>query len=169
MNKITDKSVVEIDYILKNSQGNVIDTSEGEKPLSFIMGRKNIIPGLEAEISKKNIGDSFSVVISPKDAYGMRDETLVHAVPKSQFGDDVDQVQLGSQLEVETQDGEPMIVQVTELTENEIVLDGNHPMAGETLHFDIKVLGSREATNEELDRGFLVEEESKCDPQGGCC
>ena len=169
MSTINSNSVVEIDYTLKNNSGDVVDSSESAGPLSFIMGKENIISGLEVEISKKSVGDFFSVTVLPENAYGSRNEAMVQTVPKSQFGDDVDSLQIGSQLQVQTHDGEPMIVQVTEIRENEIILDANHPMAGETLHFDVKILSSREATSEELDRGYLIPEKSECDPNGGCC
>ena len=169
MSTINENSVVEIDYILKNDQGEVVDSSEGTGPLSFIMGKKNIIPGLESEIATKSVGDSFKVIIEPKDAYGDRLDAMVQSVPKAQFGEDADKVQLGSQFQVEDKNGQPLVVQVVEIKDDVIVLDANHPMAGETLHFDVTILGTREATNEELERGYIVPEKSECDPNGGCC
>ena len=169
MAEIKNNQVVEMDYTLKNTNGDIIDSSEGVGPLSFIMGKQNIIPGLEAEIAKKSVGDEFSVVISPEDAYGPRNEAMIQAVPKEQFGEDADNVQLGSHFHVQDQNGQPLVVEVIEIRENEIVLDGNHPMAGETLHFDVKILSTREATEEELERGHLGHDHSGCDHDGGCC
>lgn len=169
MNEIKDNNVVEIDYTLKNDNGDIIDSSDGVGSLSFIMGKKNIIPGLEAEIAKKVVGDSFNVTVLPKDAYGERNDSMVQSVPRAQFGDDADKIQLGSQFQVQDQSGQPLLVQVVDLKDDEIVLDANHPMAGETLHFEVKILSTREATSEELEKGYLEPEKSECDPNGGCC
>ena len=94
---------------------------------------------------------------------------MIHSVPKSQFGDDAEAIQLGSQFQVQDKSGQPLIVQVVEIKSDVIVLDANHPLAGETLHFEVTILGTREATNEELERGYLVSEKSECHPNGGCC
>ena len=169
MSEILENHVVEIDYQLKNTEGQIIDSSERVGPLSFIMGKQNIIPGLEAEIAKRNIGDSFNVSINPEDAYGQRNEAMIQSVPKAQFGDDADKIQLGSQFQVQDQNGQPLLVQVIDIKDDEIVLDANHPMAGETLHFDVTILSAREATKEELEQGYLTPEKSECDPNGGCC
>ena len=169
MSDIKNENVVEIDYTLKNDQGAILDSSEGAKPLSFIMGKKNIIPGLEAAIGGKSVGDSFQVEISPKDAYGEKIDGLIQSVPKSEFGENADKVEVGHQFQVQNHDGQPMIVQVIEVNETHVVLDGNHPMAGQTLHFDVKIISSREATPEELERGHMFESHGECDPDGGCC
>ena len=169
MNEIKENNVVEIDYTLKNDNGDIIDSSDGVGSLSFIMGKKNIIPGLEAEIAKKVVGDSFHVTVLPKDAYGERNESMVQSVPRAQFGDDADKIQLGSQFQVQDQSGQPLLVQVVDLKDDEIVLDANHPMAGETLHFEVKILSTRDATSKELEKGYFGPQKSECDPKGGCC
>ena len=133
------------------------------------MGKKNIIPGLENEIAGKSVGDSFNVTIAAEDAYGLRDEKMIQSVAKSEFGENADKVEVGHQFQIQNQNGEPMIVRVIEVKESEIVLDANHPMAGETLHFDVKIVSTREATEKELERGELVEDKGECDPDGGCC
>lgn len=169
MNTINENAVVEIGYVLKNGESEIVDSSKDSGPLSFIMGKKNIIPGLESEIATKSVGDSFKITVEPKDAYGERIEAMVQSVPKAQFGDDADKVQLGSQFQVEDKNGQPLVVQVIEIKNDVIVLDANHPLAGETLHFDVTILSTREATSEELEKGYLVPEKSECDPNGGCC
>ena len=100
MNTVKNDSVVEIDYTLKNVNGDVIDSSEEMGPLAFIMGKKNIIPGLEAEIAGKNVGDSFNVTIKPDDAYGQRDERMIQSVPKSEFGENAEKVEIGHQFQI---------------------------------------------------------------------
>ncbi len=169
MSVVKNDNVVEIDYTLKNENGDVVDSSDGMEPLAFIMGKKNIIPGLESEIAGKSVGDSFNVTIAPEEAYGLRDEKMIQSVSKSEFGENADKVEVGHQFQIENQSGEPMIVRVVEVKDSEIVLDANHPMAGETLHFDVKIVSTREATQEELERGELVEDEGGCDPDGNCC
>ena len=157
MSLVENNHVVEINYTLKNSNGDVVDSSKEEGPLAFIMGKKNIIPGLEAEILGKNVGDSFNATILPEDAYGAINESMIQSVPKSEFGENADQVQVGSQFQVQNENGEAMIVRAIEIKESEIVLDANHPMAGETLHFEVQIMSARSATEEELSLGYLSE------------
>jgi FKBP-type peptidyl-prolyl cis-trans isomerase SlyD len=169
MDTVQSNNVVDIEYTLKGSDGELIDSSKGLGPLSFIQGKKNIIPGLEAEMEGKKLGDSFQISVTPDLAYGNRDETLVQSVPKVQFGESTEKVKVGDQVQVKSQNGEPMVVMAREINDDSIVLDANHPLAGMTLHFDVEVVGIRAATSEELDRGYLQEEKSECDPNGGCC
>ena len=169
MDTIQNNNVVDIEYTLTNSDGAVIDSSKGREPLSYIQGKANIIPGLESEIEGKKLGDKFNVTIDPENAYGDRDDNLTQSVPKSNFGEDVWKVKVGDQLEVRNQNGEPMVVTVAEVKEEEIVLDANHPLAGMALTFDVEIVGIREATAEELELGYISEEKAECDPQGGCC
>ena len=133
------------------------------------MGKKNIIPGLELEIKGKKIGETFNVTIQPEDAYGVRNESMVQSVPKSQFGEDANKVEVGHQFQVQDQNDQLMLVKVIEIKGDEIVLDANHPMAGKILHFEVEILSVRDATSEELKRGHLREESSCCDTESNCC
>ena len=169
MTSIENNHVVEIDYTLKGDNGEVIDSSKDVGPLSFIQGKNNIIPGLESEIAGKKIGDDFNVTIQPEHAYGERNSALIQVVPKSEFGENAEKVQVGDQFQVQNENGQPMVVAVAEVKDNEVVLDANHPMAGVTLHFDVKIVSVRDATKEELNKGHLEKDESACDPDGGCC
>ena len=169
MTVIQNDHVVEIDYTLKNDKGDVLDSSKKMGPLSFIQGKKNIIPGLESKVNGKKLGDVFNVTISPEEAYGLRDEAMVQSVPKSEFGPDANNVKVGQQFEVQNQNGQVMLVRVTEVNESNIVIDANHPMAGKTLYFDVEIVGVRDATDEELKRGHLKEESSCCDSESSCC
>lgn len=146
---IADKNVVLMEYTVKDDQGNTIDTSVGSEPLAFIVGFGNIIPGLEKEFIGKNKGDSFKATISPEDGYGEYDDGLVEAVPRSQFGG-VKGLEVGMQLQAQTDDGLE-VVTVTKITDTEVTVDANHPLAGKTLHFDVKVVDVRAATAEELE------------------
>jgi FKBP-type peptidyl-prolyl cis-trans isomerase SlyD len=175
--KIADGHVVEIEYTLKNDAGEIIDASEGHGPLAYIHGKQNIVPGLEKEITGKVIGDKFSVVVVPEEGYGVRNEQMVQSVPKAQFGADVDQIQVGMQFQVEDMNGQLLLVTAVEIQDDAIVLDGNHPLAGQNLNFDIEVVSMRDATEEELAHGHLHggagccggTSEECCDDDGGSC
>jgi FKBP-type peptidyl-prolyl cis-trans isomerase SlyD len=151
--KISDKKVVGIHYILKDDNGEIIDSSEGQSPLVYIQGSGNVISGLEQALINKEAGDKLHVVIKPEDAYGIRDESLVKSVPISNFQNQID-VKEGIQYRAETSDG--MRVATVTKIENEIVtVDMNHPLADETLHFDVEITEVREATEEELSHGHV--------------
>lgn len=141
-------SVVSIHYTLKDEAGEVLDTSDGREPLDYVHGAGQIIPGLENELEGKKSGDGFSVVIEPEQGYGARDESLVHEVPKAEF-DTPDEIEVGMQFRVGAEGGN-LIMVVAGVSDDSVVLDGNHPLAGVTLNFDVNVEGVREATEEEL-------------------
>ena len=150
--EIQTKKVVAIHYTLKNDAGEVMDSSQGQQPLSYIQGIGMLIPGLEKELEGKKVGDKLQVVIEPKDAYGERDDQLSRVVPKGHFpsGD----IQEGMKLQVGS-DARPMVVIVTKVEGDEVTVDANHPMAGIRLHFDVEVTEVRDATQEELDHGHV--------------
>lgn len=152
--KIETNKVVSIDYTLKNDQGKVLDSSEGNEPLSFIYGNGNIISGLESALEGKSSGDELSVSIEPKDAYGEYDDTKMFEVGKEQFQDPT-KVQEGMQVQGQTADGQVQIFTIKTIGEEKVTLDANHPLAGETLHFDVAVTDVRDATQEELDHGHV--------------
>lgn len=150
---ITKNQVVSIHYTLKDDDGNVLDTSENMDPLLYIHGAGNIIPGLEQALEGKVKGDKLNVSIVPEDAYGERIDTLIHAVPKDQF-ENAETIQVGSQFQVDSEHG-PMILTVIEIKDAEFVLDGNHPLAGMKLHFDVEIMDLRPATEDELAHGHV--------------
>jgi FKBP-type peptidyl-prolyl cis-trans isomerase SlyD len=146
-------SVVLMDYTVKDDEGNLIDTSAGQDPLAFILGMGNIIPGLERAFIGKKKGDSFQVRVKPEEGYGERDEALVEVVPRTQFSG-IKDLRPGMQLQAQTDD-EVMVVTVVKLTEREVTVDANHPLAGKTLNFDVAVVDVRTATQEELAHGHV--------------
>lgn len=149
------KNVVgSIEYELTDDAGEVIDTSMGRAPLSYLHGAGNIIPGLEAELEGRSSGDAFQVRIAPEDAYGQRDERMVQDVPRSQFPDGAE-VQPGMQFQAQAPGGAIQIVTVVGVEDETVKLDGNHPLAGVSLNFDVKVVEVREATEEELEHGHV--------------
>jgi FKBP-type peptidyl-prolyl cis-trans isomerase SlyD len=151
--QISDKTVVDIHYSLKDKQGELLDSSEGRSPLAYIQGIGNIIPGLEKALEGKTAGDKIQAVIQPEDAYGVRDEQLVWTVPKSNFQEQ-SEVRINAQFRVETDQG-MRVATVTGVEGDNVTVDLNHPLAGEELHFDVEVINVREATKEELSHGHV--------------
>jgi FKBP-type peptidyl-prolyl cis-trans isomerase SlyD len=150
--KIKKNTVVSIDYTLKDDHGNVIDSSQGRGPLKYLHGNGNLIIGLEKALEGKDVGDSFSVTIPPEEGYGFVDEGLIQEVPRNLF-DDSQGLEVGMQFQAQTEEG-TYILTIKEIKGNTVVVDGNHPLAGQNLNFDIRVVDVREATLEELAHGY---------------
>lgn len=151
--QIAANKVVEIHYTLTNDDGEVLDSSEGKAPLAYIHGMGNLIPGLEDALVGRVVGDKLQVTLAPEEAYGLRDDDLVQSVPRDAF-QGVQEIRPGMQFQAQSPDGMQMFT-VIEVVDDEVLLDGNHPMAGVTLNFDVEVTGIREATAEELDHGHV--------------
>ncbi|MFP4560831.1 MAG: peptidylprolyl isomerase [Thiohalorhabdus sp.] len=145
--------VVSIDYTLKDADDQVIDTSEGREPLAYIHGTGQIIPGLESALEGKGPGEDVSVTITPEEGYGERDDSMVMQIPREQF-EGADQIEPGMQFQAETDEG-VRILTVLEAGDQEVTVDGNHPLAGVTLNFDVNVVDVRDASQEELDHGHV--------------
>jgi FKBP-type peptidyl-prolyl cis-trans isomerase SlyD len=151
--QVSAQKVVLIHYTLTNEDGDVLDSSEGHAPLAYIHGEGNIILGLENALLGKSAGDTLKVSIPPEEAYGLRDEGLVQAVPKEAFHG-VDEILPGMQFHTDTPDG-GQLVTVVDVQGDEVMLDGNHPMSGLTLNFDVEITEVRDATPEELAHGHV--------------
>jgi FKBP-type peptidyl-prolyl cis-trans isomerase SlyD len=151
--KISDQSVVSFHFTLKNDEGEVLDSSAGNDPLTYLHGAGNIIPGLENALVDKKVGDKFDVTLTPEQGYGARDEKLLQKIPKNQFPDP-DKLQEGMQFQINGPQG-PLVLTVLEVTENDVVVDGNPELAGQTLHFNIEVSEVRAASAEELEHGHV--------------
>ena len=151
--QISKNKVVTIDYTLTDEQGNVIDSSKGQQPLAYIHGIGNIIPGLEDALEGKQQGDALNVSVAPDQGYGERNEDLLQVIPRSQFVG-VDDLAVGMQFQAEGQNG-PQVVTISSIAGDEITIDGNHPLAGVTLNFEVEVVGVREADSEELSHGHV--------------
>lgn len=146
-------SVVEIHYTLKNAEGEVMDSSAGGEPLMYLHGTHGLIPGLEKELEGKKVGDSFQAVIPPEHAYGEVDPDLIHTLDKSMFRG-VDNIEPGMVFTAQGEHGHQHIT-VKSVDGDQVTIDGNHEMAGQTLHFDVEVVSIREATPEEIDHGHV--------------
>jgi FKBP-type peptidyl-prolyl cis-trans isomerase SlyD len=166
---IEKNRVVSIDYRLVDDDGDLIDSSEDGEPLVYLHGVGNIIPGLERQLEGKKSGESLACVIPAVDAYGERDDSLIFTVGKDEFeGTDV---AVGMQFEAHGEDG-AQIVTVVGIEGEEVKVDANHPLAGENLHFSVKVVEVREASAEELTHGHVHgahAHECECGEEGEGC
>jgi len=151
--RISKGKVVSIHYALNDTAGEVLESSEGQAPLEYLHGHGNIIAGLEKALEGKASGDNLKAVILPEDGYGIRDEALVKTLPLSSFQNQ-DEVVVGAQFQAETSQG-PRLATVTKMDDKNITVDLNHPLADQTLSFDIDVVEVREATEEELSHGHV--------------
>ena len=145
--------VVAMEYTLK-VDGNVADSSEGREPLAYVHGAGNIIPGLEREMTGMKVGESKNVVVVAADAYGEEDDKAFMDVPREQFPKEIP-LEVGTEIQVQNQDGQPMYARIDEVGADTVRLDFNHPLAGKELHFAVKVVNIREATEEEKDHGHV--------------
>ncbi len=141
--------VVTIDYTLKDTDGNLIDESK-DGQFAYLHGADNIIPGLEKGLEGKQAGDSVQVTINPADAYGEVDPAKIQKAPRNMFPPDVE-IQPGMQFHAQTPDGQDVMVTVKAVEDDFVVIDGNHPLAGVTLNFDVTVRDVRDATAEEIE------------------
>lgn len=150
---IQEKSVVSIHYKLTDDKGQVIDQSQ-DQPLSYIHGVGSLIPGLEKELLGKTSGDKIQVSVSPEEGYGPHVPQLIQKLPRDTF-QGVEKIEVGMEFQASNENGETMVVHVEEVSDDEITINGNHPLAGMTLNFDVEVMDVREATAEELDHGHV--------------
>ncbi len=151
--QIAKDKVVTIDYTLTDGQGTLLDSSQDGEPLSYIQGAGSIIPGLEAALEGKSTSEALQVTIAPDQAYGERDESLMQAVSRDLF-EGAEQLEAGIRFRVQSDFG-MQIITVVEVEGDTITIDGNHPLAGVTLNFDVTIRDVRDATSEELSHGHV--------------
>ena len=151
--KVQNGQVVSMEYTLK-VDGVVTDSSEGRDPLEFVHGAGNIIPGLEREMTGMTVGDSKDVVVAAAEGYGEEDKEAFMDVPRDQFPDEIP-MKVGTELQVQNQAGQPMFARIEKVDEQSVRLDFNHPLAGKDLHFSVKVVNLRDATDEEIEHGHV--------------
>jgi FKBP-type peptidyl-prolyl cis-trans isomerase SlyD len=151
--QIAADTVVSFDYTLTDDAGQTLDTSRGRSPLVYLHGRGQIVPGLEGALQGRAAGDAFDVVVPPEEGYGVHDPTLVQSATRTQFPAGV-ALAPGMQFEAQGPQGS-IVMTVVRLDGDDVMLDGNHPLAGQTLHFAIAVVDVRAATAEELRHGHV--------------
>jgi FKBP-type peptidyl-prolyl cis-trans isomerase SlyD len=145
--------VVTIHYTLKDDGGAVLDSSAGGEPLAYIQGHGNLVVGLEKALEGKQEGATLAVVVSPEEGYGKHDAALIQRVPQRSL-QGAGEIKKGMQFQART-DGGMRVFTVTAIAGDMVTLDGNHPLADQQLHFDVEVVGVREATAEELEHGHV--------------
>ena len=153
MNTAPQKRVVAFHYTLTNTQGEVIDTSrDSQMPFSYLEGSGQIIPGLERALALLSSGDKRKIEVEPSDGYGVHDQELIIEVPRAKVPNP-QQVEVGDQFQATGPNQEVLLFRVIEINGDQLKLDGNHPLAGEKLHFDVEVVSVRDATLEEVAHG----------------
>ena len=151
---IAANKAVSIDYTLTNDAGEVIDSSAGGAPLAYLQGAGNIIVGLEKALEGKKVGDQVKVAIEPEDAYGEYSAELVTTLSRAMF-EGVDELEVGMQFHASAPDGGMQIVTIRDLDGDDVTVDGNHPLAGQRLNFDVTVVDVRDASAEEIAHGHI--------------
>lgn len=149
--QIGDRHVVSFHYTLMDDTGTVLDTSRSKEPLSYLHGAGNLVPGLERALAGRSAGDSFDVDIPAEQGYGQHDPSLVQTIPRSLFHG-VDDVKPGMRFQAQGPQGQMNII-VTAVEGDRVTVDGNHPLAGKTLHYAIEVTDVRPASANELQPG----------------
>jgi len=154
--QIAKDTVASFHYTLTDDSGEILDASEEGKPFAYLHGHEQIIPGLEAALEGKAAGDAFEVTLAPEDAYGEHDPALVERVPREAF-QGVERIEPGMMFQAQTPDGGVQVVRVVNVDGDEVVVDGNHPLAGRTLRFKVRVVNVRAATEDEIAHGHVHE------------
>lgn len=151
--QIARDSVAAFHYTLTDDQNQVIDSSAGRDPLTYLHGGGQIVPGLEKQLEGRSAGDKFTADVVPEEGYGVHHPELMQEVPRSAF-QGVENIQPGMQFQGRGPQGE-INVTVTRVEDDKVFIDGNHPLAGKTLHFAIEVTDVRAASEEELAHGHV--------------
>lgn len=151
--QIAEQCVASFHYTLTDDSGAVIDSSSGREPLTYLHGAGNIVPGLERVMTGHSVGDTFAVDVTPEEGYGIRHEGLIQVVPRDAF-QGVDELAIGMEFQANSNQG-PMSVVITAIEGDEVTVDGNHPLAGQALHFAVEVTEVRAATAEETEHGHV--------------
>ncbi|MGY4677828.1 peptidylprolyl isomerase [Pasteurella sp. P03HT] len=158
--KVAKNVVVSIAYQVRTADGVLVDEAPTNQPLEYLQGHNNLVIGLENALEGKAVGDKFEVRVQPEEGYGEYNENMVQRVPKDVF-QGVDELVVGMRFIADTDIG-PLPVVITEVAENDVVVDGNHMLAGQELLFTVEVVATRQATEEEMTHGHVHQE-------GGCC
>ncbi|MCS3902374.1 FKBP-type peptidyl-prolyl cis-trans isomerase SlyD [Methylohalomonas lacus] len=156
--QVNENCAVSIHYTLSDEEGQQLDSSVGQEPLVYLHGANNIIPGLEQALTGKAEGEQVQVTVQPEEGFGEVNPELVQSVPREAF-QGVDKVEPGMQFGVQGPEGQTQRVTVSEVHDDTVTIDGNHPLAGQVLHFDVTVEKVREASAEEIEQGMPGEQE----------
>jgi len=152
--KIEEFKAIILNYVVRDETGDIIDSSDNDGPISYIHGTEDLIPGLESALEGREEGDKLTVDVPKAQAYGEHDENLVDSVPLANF-EGVSDIQPGMSFQTEMDDGSPMVVHVTAVENGIVTVDGNHPLAGKDLQFEVEIVTVRDASSEELEHGHV--------------
>ena len=152
MSKVAKDKVVRFEYKLTDDKGEVLDQSEKGEPLAYMHGHGQIVPGLEAKMEGKAAGDAFDAVVAAEDGYGTHEADGVFKIPTAKLPPGV-KPEVGMELASRSPDGHVLRFRLTEVNDDHVVADANHPLAGKTLHFAVKIADIRDATKEEMEHG----------------
>ncbi len=136
---IESGSKVSLEYTLRDNEGKVLDSNKGRDPLTYVQGEQQIVPGLEKALNGMHAGDEKKVTVAPADGYGDVDPQAVAEVPKQMIP--ADALTVGTELLARNREGATRLVRIKEIKDETVIIDLNHPLAGKTLHFDVKVVG----------------------------
>ena len=150
---VTDDVVVSMAYKL-TVDGEVLDEAGADDALQFLQGHRNIIPGLESQLTGMKVGESKSVVVPPETGYGEVDKDSIDEIQVSEFPEGVNP-EVGMELELKDKEGNEMYGRVLSIQDDTVTVDFNHPLAGKELHFEVKIADLRAATGEELAHGHV--------------
>lgn len=150
---IEDNKIASFHYTLSNTQGEEIESTRDKEPMTYLHGARNIIPGLEKVMQGRSVGDEFQAIVEPVEAYGERKEANVQRIPSKHFKK-ANQLKPGEILKIQTKRG-PVQVTVLKVGRFNIDVDANHPLAGQTLIFDVEITAVRDATEEEIAHGHV--------------
>jgi len=151
--QIEDKKIVAINYTLTTDDGEVLDKSD-DGSFAYLHGADNIVIGLENALTGKAVGDKFNVKVSPEEGYGDRNDEMVQVVGREMFETEAE-LEVGTQFHAEGPDGHPIMITVAAIEGDDITIDGNHPLAGVNLNFDIAVVDIKDASAEEIEHGHV--------------
>jgi FKBP-type peptidyl-prolyl cis-trans isomerase SlyD len=149
---VSDGTVVFFRYTLRNDAGEIMDEAPADDPMLYLHGADNIVPGLERAMAGKKAGDAFDVTVPAADGYGERMEAGPQPLPRSAFPDDLE-LDPGMSFAAQMEDGEYVTLWIADVQEDTVLVDPNHPLAGETLHFSVEILSLRAATEHEREHG----------------
>jgi FKBP-type peptidyl-prolyl cis-trans isomerase SlyD len=151
--QVADNMAVSIHYTLTNDEGEVLDSSINDEALVYLHGTGNIIPGLEDAMNGKAVGDKFKVRIAAEDAYGEQSDEMIQVIHREMF-EGIDEIELGMQFHADVGSGSGEVT-IVNIDGDDITIDGNHPLAGVALTFDVEVVAIRPSTKEELEHGHI--------------
>lgn len=157
--KVAKGKAVKIHYTLK-SEGETIDSTHNDAPMGYLHGHSNLMPGLEDALEGKELGDKFSIELTPDQAFGPHDPQHMREEPKEQFSQ-IDELTPGMHLQVKSEQG-VQIATIVKISDETVTVDFNHPLAGKTLHFELEVLDVQDATDEELTKGHICRDDNSC-------